>query len=396
MDFSRQSHRPTACRSLSDYGTSLPSQEAATGNTENQRRFRVLPKWKKAMEGFFQGQLGRPEHGFTLVELLVVIAIIATLIGLLLPAVQSAREAARRSACSNNLKQVGLAILTHESAKKRLPAGFHYIHTNRAAWGWGVFILPFAEQGGLYDALAPELNELDSYLPTPPNTAVSQALQGKVPMYRCPSDVGKDVNDLWDFGTKAPLSSGFFLSTSNYVGNAADGALNSNRNGSNGPINANDSFGAFFGMRNSSTGLALSKFSDGLSKTFLVGERAGALTAADVASGNGGPAGVWAGNGRPAAGTSPSGAGRCLGRTSGPGYADASPPGFPYASAGEWYLNAFATNSNSNTKGFSSWHPGGVHFVSGDGSVTYVSEQVTAEFLCKKAHRADGGAIPSL
>jgi prepilin-type N-terminal cleavage/methylation domain-containing protein len=64
---------------------------------------------------------GTHRHGFTLVELLVVIAIIGTLVGLLLPAVQAAREAARRSACSNNMKQLSLALLNYESATRKLP-----------------------------------------------------------------------------------------------------------------------------------------------------------------------------------------------------------------------------------------------------------------------------------
>jgi prepilin-type N-terminal cleavage/methylation domain-containing protein/prepilin-type processing-associated H-X9-DG protein len=103
--------------------------------------------------------LGRQRRGFTLVELLVVIAIIATLIGLLLPAVQTAREAARRSACSNNLKQIALGMDLYESAKRSFPAGREgsdggcpvqpAMGKNTSSF---VHILPYIEQKGLHDA----------------------------------------------------------------------------------------------------------------------------------------------------------------------------------------------------------------------------------------------------
>ena len=95
--------------------------------------------------------------GFTLVELLVVIAIIATLIGLLLPAVQSARESARRMSCSNNMKQLGLAMHNYNSARNRLPPGIQTVTTST---GWTirvpnvVYVLPYIEdrtRADLYD-----------------------------------------------------------------------------------------------------------------------------------------------------------------------------------------------------------------------------------------------------
>lgn len=96
----------------------------------------------------------RPQRGFTLVELLVSIAIIAVLIGLLLPAVQSARESARRSACSNNMRQVGLAMHNYESAMKRLPPGsLLETQDGKDAWKSGyVYVLPFIEEVDLANA----------------------------------------------------------------------------------------------------------------------------------------------------------------------------------------------------------------------------------------------------
>ncbi len=124
------------------------------------------------------------QKGFTLVELLVVIAIIGILVALLLPAVQSAREAARRTACANNLKQLGLGILNHESTKKEFPPGARSTSTNHFNWeghftNWGIEVLPFVEQQAIYDRYNQKLHNTH-----PDNLPV---LQTRMEMMECPS-----------------------------------------------------------------------------------------------------------------------------------------------------------------------------------------------------------------
>src|SRR5215831_10325248 len=97
--------------------------------------------------------------GFTLIELLVVIAIVAILIGLLLPAVQAAREQARRSACTNNLKQVGLALANYANRHQTLPPGYQSVYNPLSqqevgpGWGWASMLLPDLEQQSVQDKI---------------------------------------------------------------------------------------------------------------------------------------------------------------------------------------------------------------------------------------------------
>jgi prepilin-type N-terminal cleavage/methylation domain-containing protein/prepilin-type processing-associated H-X9-DG protein len=126
-------------------------------------------------------------RGFTLIELLVVIAIIGVLIALLLPAVQSAREAARRAQCVNNLKQIGLAMHNYNSSYGSLPPG-------ESGYGWGtwiIFILPYTEEGPLFNAWnqGSSVSDPNGNILTygsPANTTVSRT---RIKTYSCPSDI---------------------------------------------------------------------------------------------------------------------------------------------------------------------------------------------------------------
>ncbi|MFM7205140.1 MAG: DUF1559 domain-containing protein [Planctomycetaceae bacterium] len=322
-------------------------------------------------------------------ELLVVIAIIATLIGLLLPAVQTAREAARRSACSNNMRQIGLGLTSFENARKHLPCGHKQTKVGDPAWGWAVFTMPFMEGATTFDTLNPNANTLLSacnILKATPTNPIAAALKAAMPASRCPSDTTPEGNNLIDFGGTSGGGSALAcetagdppLGTSNYVASAGTNPPHEicgwdNPDAGTCKTDGSDPPDGVFLGRDSIKGLKYKDIRDGLSKTIFVGERCGGDTYTSFSaapSGKGSFAAVWAGNGRPGSGTSPKGAGRCYGRMI----------GLP--------INEFI--STNNGKAYASFHRGGANFLLGDASVMFISENTDSLILQKMAKRDEG------
>ena len=134
-------------------------------------------------------------RGFTLVELLVVIAIIGVLVALLLPAIQAARESARRSQCLNNLKQMGLAIQMHLDAKKCFPTGCN--GTDSKSVSWAYYLLPYMEEGAVFEAYNA------SYRVDDPVNA--RAMRTPIEVYACPSRRRAAADRNFDNDGNAPL-----------------------------------------------------------------------------------------------------------------------------------------------------------------------------------------------
>ncbi|QDU62958.1 hypothetical protein Pan216_38320 [Planctomycetes bacterium Pan216] len=268
-------------------------------------------------------------RAFTLVELLVVIAIIGVLVALLLPAIQQAREAARRSQCTNNLKQIGVALANYYNAHNVLPFGAARnvvdILANdnlQAGWGWHSLLLPHMDQQGLYDRLNVGNARLGDMLTDP-------LLQTRLPEFRCPTDNGPATNDLTHFGT------GTRLGTSNYVGSHDHHKTRYTDNNWTGVFSIESS-------------IRLQDISDGTSKTIAVGERAYKLRNANMR------AGVWPGCRR-------SGDNDCM-------------DGLMVS--GRSQINDAETSDNDRRESHSSNHDAGTHVLFCDGSVVFLSENI--------------------
>ncbi|MBA3484676.1 MAG: DUF1559 domain-containing protein [Pirellulales bacterium] len=341
-------------------------------HVRGRRKFRTTEK---------HNRFSRPLHGFTLVELLVVIAIIGVLVALLLPAVQAAREAARRAQCQSRLKNIALAVLNYESAKKQLPVGLVSQPEPYEAWSWSTFALPYLEQQAVFDRLRPspnfqkppdgtrsgKRNLADLFIAAKINAKELEPLQTPLSIFRCPSDDTPDLvphdgtpravrttdSGQWERHFKGQysgqLTSLFLPSTSNYVGSrgfidrpcACLSPNCTNLNWVGNPVECEGN-GVFQGL----DPIDLKQIPDGTSSTFMLGERDSYCLSS-----------TWIGTRNPA-GANMWGAAWSLGRVS-------------------LKLNHPETGDHDTcTEGFSSKHPGGAYFAFCDGSVDFISDDI--------------------
>jgi prepilin-type N-terminal cleavage/methylation domain-containing protein/prepilin-type processing-associated H-X9-DG protein len=305
-------------------------------------------------------------RGFTLVELLVVIAIIGVLVALLLPAVQAAREAARRSQCSNNLHNIALAILTYESTHRTLPPLYVLQQTNRSSptanddampyfgnWSWGAHILPYVEQGALYSQLNVGNTRLSAALS---NSSLKPLLQQKIGLFRCPTDPAPKLSDANLRNIADSSGQAVATTLSNYAAVNSSGQMPARNKGV--PVGPNAAQAFADGPFYENSAVRLAEMSDGQSNTLIVGERIWqSIQRTNLSQGI--PNVALAAN---------------LFGVNGTGFA-AARHGVCSVS-GVAYLGINVINDPRTCISFSSFHPGGAQFAMGDGSVKFVTENI--------------------
>lgn len=296
----------------------------------------------------------RTKEGFTLVELLVVIAIIGILIGMLLPAVQAVREAARRIQCGNNMKQLSLAMLNYESAHQHLPPG------NLTAEGdfsstrgqpglnWQAIILPLIEQEPLFDTV----NELTNNFSDPGglhNSIVTT--RTVISSLICPSCPMEDHNPIRpDTNNNDPTRD---AAKCNYVGVwGIEVSGNSDYRNLAADENVYDA-STYSGLLFLNSEVSIGEITDGTSNTFIVAERDGASIGVNTRA-----AATWA------TGNQAQWSNQCLG---------------PISLQPDYVLNTVEDNRAAQWNAISSQHTGGANFGRSDGSVQFVADTISGD-----------------
>ncbi|MEX0642643.1 MAG: DUF1559 domain-containing protein [Pirellulales bacterium] len=296
------------------------------------------------------------QQGFTLVELLVVIAIIGILVALLLPAIQAAREAARRTQCSNHFKQVGVAMQNFAGAKKVFPFGLRLWRSSRPCsippgesgsfrgWGWGAYILPYMEENAIYDSYDFATQPNDS--PTPgTNFKVGAKF---IENYLCPSESQRELTQMTSGASNgSDEKEDWAISHMAGVADSVDWTCD----GAEPKWNAD---GMLFG----SSRVQFRHVGDGTSHTLLVGEVIG--------------------------------------------IGQGTFEGFPWVTWNVLHtknpINFAVLNRPANVwivaeMSFSSFHPGGCHFVFVDGSTHFINEAISPAVLAALTTRKGGETV---
>ncbi|MDX1948537.1 MAG: DUF1559 domain-containing protein [Pirellulaceae bacterium] len=335
----------------------------------------------------------RRAAGFTLVELLVVIAIIGVLVALLLPAVQAARESARRTQCSNNIRQIAIAVHNFHDTQGTVPPSVAFTPTGWGhGWGWLVYVLPYVEQKPLFDAL--------SFNTSVCCTSQKAAHDAKIAAFTCPSDplanqffTDRQISSLTCNDGSGSLDKGgnaFRARPSNYLGSFGDGFIvgdtigytigatgrgygcgGCSQSGASGAVGPDcpepgSGFGGGKNHRgvwnyyNDTPPIRFANITDGLSNTILVGHNSSLAGGTDM---------VWFTNTGTVNGTS-------------------LPINFnirPSLQQRSFYCPGCTAGQPWRGRGFQSHHPGGSVFAMADGSVTFLAEN-----MAQKAYNALG------